>query len=55
MPQPSSPQQKQQQQGRRRRPPSRYGVGLQEKQSLKKIFGLREEQLKKLSHFSNED
>lgn len=47
MPQPSSPQQKQQQQGRRRRPQSRYGVGLQEKQSLKKIFGLRDEQLKK--------
>ncbi|MDA1169117.1 MAG: 30S ribosomal protein S4 [bacterium] len=47
MPQPSSPQQKQQQQGRRRRPPSRYGVGLQEKQSLKKIFGIRDEQLKK--------
>jgi small subunit ribosomal protein S4 len=48
MPQPS-PQQKpqQQQQGRRRRPQSRYGVGLQEKQGLKKIFGLREEQLKK--------
>lgn len=52
MPQPSqtaTPQQKQQQQqkGRRRRPQSRYGVGLQEKQSLKKIFGLREEQLKR--------
>ncbi|HLC49356.1 MAG TPA: 30S ribosomal protein S4 [Candidatus Andersenbacteria bacterium] len=47
MPQPSNPQQKQQQQGRRRRPQSRYGVGLQEKQSLKKIFGLREEQLKR--------
>lgn len=47
MPQPSSPQQKQQQQGRRRRPQSRYGIGLQEKQSLKKMFGLREEQLKR--------
>ncbi len=53
MPQPTTttatPQQKQQQQqkGRRRRPPSRYGIGLQEKQTLKKIFGLREEQLKR--------
>jgi small subunit ribosomal protein S4 len=42
-----TPQQKQQQQGRRRRQVSRYGTGLQEKQSLKKIFGLREEQLRK--------
>lgn len=52
MPQPSptTPQQQrpqQQQQGRRRRPQSRYGVGLKEKQELKKMFGLREEQLKR--------
>ncbi len=45
MPQPPTTQQKQQ--GRRRRPQSRYGVGLQEKQGLKKMFGLREEQLKR--------
>jgi small subunit ribosomal protein S4 len=41
------PQQRQQQQGRRPRPKSRYGQQLAEKQQLKEIYGLREEQLRK--------
>lgn len=36
-----------QQATRRRRPQSRYGVQLQEKQDLKQLFGVREEQLRK--------
>lgn len=35
------------QQQKRRRPRSRYGQQLEEKQNLKKIFGVREEQLKR--------
>ena len=36
-----------QQQQRRRRQVSRYGAGLAEKQTLKNVFGLREEQLRR--------
>ncbi len=43
---PQNPQQRQQQQKRRKRK-SRYGGQLQEKQDLKKLFGIREEQLKR--------
>lgn len=48
MPAPTSqqPQQKQKQ-NVRRRPKTRYGTQLQEKQQLKEIYGLREEQLRK--------
>jgi small subunit ribosomal protein S4 len=36
-----------QQQQRRRAPKSRYGVQMSEKQDFKKLFGIREEQLRK--------
>lgn len=44
---PNPTQQKRQPQGRRPRQKSRYGTSLSEKQDLKKIFDVREEQLKK--------
>lgn len=36
--------------GRRRRQPSRYGVQMREKQGLKGIYGIREEQLSRYFH-----
>ena len=46
-PNPNPAAQKRQPQGRRPRPKSRYGASLSEKQNLKNIFGIREEQLRK--------